>query len=237
MVAVNQKVLREANNPDLAFTSVSRFIRNYQLPDQRKIRKKNTATKNRLIDAARSIMIEEGYAAVTSRKVASRVGVKAQLIYYHFSTMEDLLIAVLQHAFDEILIDYTRSFTSKNPLKSLWEHCFRHESAVLTVEFMALANHREPFGKELVRFGNQIRSMQEQLFSQILDQHNINQKEIPPVTLSLLLLSLSHTMGVEANWGLTRGHEETLSLLNRVIEKYELSPNKERSNMPPRHEL
>jgi len=66
--------------------------------------------------------------------------------------------------------------------------------------------------------------VQEQLFTQILEQHDVQQK-IPPVTLSIVLLSLSHTMGVESTWGLTKGHKETLALIAQLIETYDLPRN------------
>ncbi len=42
--------------------------------------------KNRgvLLDTAEQLMIEEGYAAVTSRRVASEAGLKPQLVHYYF---------------------------------------------------------------------------------------------------------------------------------------------------------
>ncbi|MDT5336021.1 MAG: hypothetical protein QOD90_1526, partial [Mycobacterium sp.] len=44
--------------------------------------------KNRgvLLDAAEQLMIEDGYAAVTSRRVAERAGLKPQLVHYYFRT-------------------------------------------------------------------------------------------------------------------------------------------------------
>ena len=197
------------------------------MPAKPRTRKSNSDTRDKLIEATRAVMIEDGYGAVTSRRVAARAGVKPQLIYYHFSTMEDLFIAVLRHIFDEILANYTRCLTSGKPLKSLWEHSFKQESAILTVEFMALANHREAIGRELVRFGSQIRGMQEELFSMIMQRHGIDQSEIPPISLSVLLLSLSHTMGVEATWGLTKGHAETVGLVQRLIQQFELTQDTE----------
>ncbi|MGK2908303.1 MAG: TetR family transcriptional regulator [Sphingobium sp.] len=37
--------------------------------------------------------MEEGYAAVSGRKVAARAGLNASLIHYYFPTSDDLLVA------------------------------------------------------------------------------------------------------------------------------------------------
>ncbi len=54
--------------------------------------------KNRgvLLDTAEQLMIEEGYAAVTSRRVASEAGLKPQLVHYYFRTMEELFLELFR---------------------------------------------------------------------------------------------------------------------------------------------
>ena len=39
-------------------------------------------------------MLEEGYAAVTSRRVAAKANLKPQLVHYYFRTMDDLFLAI-----------------------------------------------------------------------------------------------------------------------------------------------
>jgi AcrR family transcriptional regulator len=54
--------------------------------------------KNRsvLLDAAEQLMLEEGYAAVTSRRVAEKAALKPQLVHYYFRTMDDLFLAAFR---------------------------------------------------------------------------------------------------------------------------------------------
>ena len=54
----------------------------------------NSKTRTHLLDAAEQLMREEGYAAVTSRRVAAKAGLKPQLVHYYFRTMDDLFIAL-----------------------------------------------------------------------------------------------------------------------------------------------
>ena len=44
-----------------------------------------------MLDSAEDILREEGYGALTSRRVAERLGVKQRLVYYYFRTMDDLI--------------------------------------------------------------------------------------------------------------------------------------------------
>ena len=51
---------------------------------------RDSATRALLIDATIQIMLEEGYAAATSRRVAAKAGVKPALVHYYFPTMDEL---------------------------------------------------------------------------------------------------------------------------------------------------
>lgn len=49
-------------------------------------------TRERLLDAAAQLIVEDGWGAVTTRRVADRAGLRPGLVHYHFRTVEDLLI-------------------------------------------------------------------------------------------------------------------------------------------------
>jgi AcrR family transcriptional regulator len=49
-----------------------------------------------LIEATAQVMLDEGYASATSRRVAAKAGVKAALVHYYFPSMDDLFVAVLR---------------------------------------------------------------------------------------------------------------------------------------------
>ena len=45
-----------------------------------------SVTRTALLDAAAAVMLEEGYAAVTTRRLAQRAGVNNGLVSYYFVT-------------------------------------------------------------------------------------------------------------------------------------------------------
>lgn len=73
--------------------------------------------KNRaiLLDAAEQLMLEEGYAAVTSRRVASKAGLKPQLVHYYFRTMDDLFLDVFRRRGEEGLQRQAEALASAQP--------------------------------------------------------------------------------------------------------------------------
>lgn len=53
------------------------------------------STKERIIEAAFSTLKEEGFAGTSARAIARRGGFNQALIFYHFGTLNDLLLATL----------------------------------------------------------------------------------------------------------------------------------------------
>ena len=64
----------------------------------RRIGSETSATRAMLMDGVEAVMRELGYGALTARSVAERAGLKHQLVYYYFETMDELLMATyLRH--------------------------------------------------------------------------------------------------------------------------------------------
>lgn len=61
------------------------------------------ATATRIAAVTRAIVIEEGSSAVSMRRVATAVGVTPMALYRHYADRDDLLGAVADAAFDELV--------------------------------------------------------------------------------------------------------------------------------------
>ena len=48
----------------------------------RRIGAADSKSRARLLDAAEQLLLDDGYAAVTSRRVAAKAGLKPQLVHY-----------------------------------------------------------------------------------------------------------------------------------------------------------
>src|SRR5438270_12398746 len=82
----------------------------------------NSATRNMLIDVTEQLIFEEGYAAVSSRRIGAKAGVKSPLIHYYFATMDDLYLAVIRRAARAWLERMEAVMASDQPLRALWTH-------------------------------------------------------------------------------------------------------------------
>jgi AcrR family transcriptional regulator len=78
------------------------------------------ATRDRIVDAAREVLVEEGHGGTTTRAVADRAGVRLSLVHYHFGGKQGLLVEVLQRETDQLLARQRELFTAPIPLSEKW---------------------------------------------------------------------------------------------------------------------
>src|SRR5262249_62374768 len=113
-----------------------------------------------LVDATIQIMIEEGYAAATSRQVAAKAGVKPALVHYYFPTMDELYLAVFRRGATAYLERQQKSLASDRPLHAFWHTLTEPKDTRLLSEFMVLANHRKEIRVEIAAWSERVREMQ-----------------------------------------------------------------------------
>jgi TetR/AcrR family transcriptional regulator len=182
--------------------------------------------KNRgvLLDAAERLMLEEGYAAVTSRRVADKAGLKPQLVHYYFRTMEDLFLAVFRRRAEQGLEAQAQALKSPQPLWALWRYSTDPRTTTFTMEFMALANHRKELRAEFARYGERFRDEQRKALSDALQSYGVDASEVPPVVWAVFATSLSRVLVMEQALGMSAGHTETLEFVENYLRQLEGEP-------------
>ena len=179
---------------------------------------RDTGTRDKLLDATAALMLEEGYAAATSRRVAERAGVQRAVVYYYFPTMDDLFLAVLRRGTEANLAAQQEALATADPLQALWEMTIDPAGSRLTTEFMALGNHRKAIRAELTAGVQRFREVQVAALTVILRAHD----DAPsPEVVSVLIAGIGRTIGLEAGLGITTGHAQTLRLVGDYLQRYQ----------------
>jgi AcrR family transcriptional regulator len=170
-----------------------------------------------LLDAAEQLMREEGYAAVTSRRVAAKAGLKPQLVHYYFRTMDDLFLELIRRGAEHMRVRLARALESSEPLRAVWEICSDSQITALTWEFMALANHRKSVRAEIARQGEEFRSLHLQALARTLQESGVRLKGWPLPAVMFLMEAGARILVIEKSLGMSMGHAEILA----VAKKYQ----------------
>jgi AcrR family transcriptional regulator len=182
-----------------------------EMKSVRRIGTQNSATRSALLDATERLMRVEGYAAVSTRRVAKEVGLTPGLIHYYFPVTDDLLIAVYRRAAERTMEGFAKAISSDDPVRALWTLHTDRACTALAMEFMALANHRKAIRTEIVRSTESYRAMQAAALSQLQKDGRLS--TVPPFGMSVLMAGVSSVLVMEEALGISTGHAEARQLV------------------------
>lgn len=183
---------------------------------------RDSGTRRMLLDATMQIMLEEGCAAATSRRVATKAGVKPALVHYYFPTMDDLYLTVFREGAEANMQRQQRALASDEPLRALWEWASEPRGSRLLLEFMALANRRDTIRSEIAAWSERFREVQITALSFILREHHVDTEAFPPAVMAVVIGCLGRMLVLENLLGITTGHDEAFSLIERYISRFEM---------------
>jgi TetR/AcrR family transcriptional regulator len=185
----------------------------------RRIGAADSKTRAQLVDAAEALLVEEGYAAVTSRRVASRAGLKPQLVHYYFRTMDDLYLEVFRRRAEQNFDRFTEAMAADGSLRALWELNADPRGVAFTLEFVALANHRKAIRAEIARYADRFRAVQLEAVAAALGAAGVDPDQLPPAVALLLMTGLSQVLAIEQSLGVSAGHDVTVAFVEQLVDR------------------
>jgi AcrR family transcriptional regulator len=84
-------------------------------------RRDRSATPSAIVAAARAALLEDGFAKLSTRRVAEVAGVPLSQIHYHFGSKQQLVLAVLADQNERLLERQASMFGDEQPLSRQWE--------------------------------------------------------------------------------------------------------------------
>ncbi len=166
-----------------------------------------------MLDTVERLMRDEGYAAVTSRRVARELDLKPSLVHYYFPTTDDLFLATYRRLVDDEVLRQDEAYQATQSAKALWDSYRNRSRNVLAMEFMALANHRPAIRNEIALYTDSNRKRRAELLSSILDIDRIATAGCGADGLSVLLIGAARTLVMEEALGISRGHDEAVAFI------------------------
>jgi AcrR family transcriptional regulator len=185
----------------------------------RRIGAPSSKTRARLVDAAEALLLEEGYAAVTSRRVGAKAGLKPQLVHYYFRSMDDLFIEVFRRRAEENLARVERALSGAASLRTLWELNADPRGTAFSIEFLAMAKHHKAIRAEVARYAERYRAAQLRAMDSALAAAHIPARELPPVVALLIMTGLSQVLSLEQALGVVAGHDETVTFVLDLVDR------------------
>lgn len=187
----------------------------------RRVGTETSRTRTLLLDVTERLLVEESFAAVTSRRVAAEAGVNAALVHYYFPTLDDLFVAVYRRRTEHLVQRLTEDLQTDQPLWAMWEYNSDRTGTALASEFLALANHRKAIRAEIAEVAERLHAMQLDALSGVLERYGIDTEVVTPAAVVMLMVAIPRAMVIEEALGMTGGHQEARALVEHFLERLE----------------
>jgi AcrR family transcriptional regulator len=189
---------------------------------ERRARAATAEKRARLLDVTEHIMLTEGYAAVSSRSVAAAAGINnAALVHYYFATLDDLFVEVFRRRAERNVERMATAFASPEPLRAWWQIASDPRGTGLLLELTAAANHRSALKAEVARLAKQVRRMEIEALTAILDEYGIDLHQFPPALVAAAVQGLALVVVQDKAGGFDTAHEEAAEAMGRLIAQLE----------------
>lgn len=191
------------------------------MAEERRPRAATEEKRGRLLDATEEIMLKDGYAAVSSRSVATAVGIQASLVHYYFATLDDLFVAVLERRAGPNVERMAEALRSPTPLRAWWDLASDPRGTALLVELMAAANHRPALKAQLGSFAREVRRLQVEILEDLLGEYGIDADDLPPVLVAAAMQGLAFSVVQDKVAGYDTDPDQAIAAMDRLIDRFE----------------
>jgi AcrR family transcriptional regulator len=176
-----------------------------------------SAAEEALLDAAERLLVDSGYARITTRRLAEEAQVNHGLVHYYFGSNENLLVRALER-FTEGLIERQRAlYAADVPFVEKWRTAMRFlvsEDVTyekIWLELQALSWNDDDLRERLARVNAEWRAVLTEAFE---EPHRKLGIDMPLDALVSLVMTFNIGMIVERLGGVDAGHRELLDWID-----------------------
>jgi AcrR family transcriptional regulator len=180
------------------------------------------AAEEALLDAAERLLVDVGYAGITTRRLAEAAGVNHGLVHYYFGSNENLLVRALERFTERLIVRQREMYAADVPFIEKWRTAMRYlisEDVTyekIWLELQALAWNNADIRAHLERVDAEWRAVLTEAFE---EPHRELGIEIPLDALVTLVITFNIGIMVERLGGIETGHAELLDWIDAWLSR------------------
>jgi AcrR family transcriptional regulator len=176
-----------------------------------------SAAEEALLDAAERLLVDVGYARITTRRLAEEAGVNHGLVHYYFGSNENLLVRALERFTEGLIARQRELYAANMPFAEKWRTAMRYlvsEDVTyekIWLELQALAWNNPDLRERLARVNAEWRAVLTEAFA---EPHRELGIKMPLDALVSLVMTFNIGVMVERLGGIETGHGELLEWID-----------------------
>lgn len=178
-----------------------------------------------LLDAAERLLVVEGHAAITTRRVATEAGVNHGLVHYYFGSMDELLVQVLERFTAQLIERQREMYSQEVPFIEKWRTAMAYLDAdrasgyqKVWFELQALAWNRPALRTRIAAVNAEWRAVLTEAFEAAAHEYDLDADRFPIPALVALVATFNEGMILERLSGVEEGHRDLLAAIEQWLE-------------------
>ena len=186
------------------------------------------ATETAFLDAAERLLIDVGYAGITTRRLAEEAGANAGLVHYYFGSMEEVFVRAVERFTDRLITRQREMYAADVPLIEKWRTAMGYIEADLAagypkiwLELQALGWNRPDLRASVAHVNAEWRAVLREAFGKAIDEYGLDPDEFPLDAVVSLVMTFNVGIELERLSGITDGHRELLGWVDAWLQGLE----------------
>jgi len=185
-------------------------------------------TVEAFLDAAERLLVSDGAAAITTRRVAAEAGLNHGLVHYYFGSIDEVALQVLER-FTTRLVERQRAMYAADVcFIEKWRTAMGFIDEDLEAgypkvmaELWALAWNRPELRERTAQAWDGWRAVLTEAFDAALDEYGLDRERFPVKAMVTLVLTFNSGLLLERLNGIDEGHDELLAWIDAWLEDLE----------------
>jgi TetR/AcrR family transcriptional regulator len=187
--------------------------------DAARAEKTRHATETRFLDAAERLLVEVGYAGITTRRLAEEAGANHGLVHYYFGSMEELLFQVLERFTERLVARQREMYASGLPYLEKWRTAMRYLEEdrpyqKIWWELQAMAWNRPEYRERVQQVHAAWCDSMRDAVGEALQRYRLDGGPLDADAWVTLIVTLNEGIILERLSGIDRGHAGLLGAID-----------------------
>jgi TetR/AcrR family transcriptional regulator len=181
-----------------------------------------------LLDAAERLLVSEGYARISTRRLAREAGVNHGLVHYYFGSMEELFVQVLERFTARLIARQRAMYVADVAFIEKWRTAWRFHEEDLAAgypkiwhELQAMAWNEPGLQERLVRVNREWRAVLREAFARAREEYGIATERSPLDGVVALVMMIAQGAQTDRLLGIRDGHAELLAWIDGWLQSLE----------------
>ncbi len=173
------------------------------------------------LDAAERLLVREGAAGISTRRLAQEAGQNHGLVHYYFGSVDELLLQTLERFTGRVLERQRAMYSTDAPFIEKWRAAVGYIEEDLAAgypkvwaELEALAWDRPGLRKRLCRVNDKWRSLLREALADAIEEYGLDSKGWSAEAWAALVMQFNKGLLNERLLGFDRGHAELFAAID-----------------------